>query len=239
MATIAETLDSVALACSVKSPASWVSATSDEHVEIRDTFLRQTVKDISDRVDLPAPVGKLTTITGDGSEEYSLPSDFRRMARSEWAVYETGLLYPLVPVSQAGEYEYIKDRGLAGAERYYLVEGYDGAHTIKIYRAPTASITISVSYVSSAWMATAGGTVGAAFTADDDVLLLPQDLVETGVIYRFRRRNGLVYNDVQADYEAKISRASSDAKGLRRVAFGTPQARRPWDVPVPDYIPES
>lgn len=239
MALISDALDTVARETSVTPPASWVSATDAEHVEIRDDFLRQAVADILDRVDLPDPVGAQYTITGDGSEEYSLPADFLRLKRDDWSVYETGLLYPLVPVPSEGEYEYIKDRGLAGAERYFTLGGYEGARTIKIYREPTASVSILVSYQSRNWMATDGGAAGYAFTSGDDVLLLPRELIEVGCVYRWRRRRGLEYTDVYAEYEAKMSRLSVSSKARRRVSFGEQPARKPWDVPVPDFIPSS
>lgn len=239
MTTIAETLNDIALQASVDTPDSWVSATDQDAVEIRDVYLRQTVDDILARADLPAPIGKQYTLTGDGSEEYNLPSDFLRMKRGTFAAYETGLLYPMTPVGDAGEFEYIKDRGIAGADRYYMIEGYDGAFTIKIYRAPSASVSLLLSYVSKLWKASSAGTAGSTFTADDDILLLPRDLVEAGTLMRLRRRRGLAYEDVQADYEARMSRYASDSTGRRSLNFGSQAPRKPWDVPVPDFIPSS
>lgn len=239
MTTIAATLTGVALQVSVSTPASWVTATDDEHVQIRDVFLRQTVDDILDRLDLPSPIGAQTTITGDGSASYDLPAGFLRMKRSAWSAYETGLLYPCTQVPSAGEFEYIKDRGIAGAERYFHITGYDGSFDVEFYRAPAIGVTILMSYMTGYWMATAGGTAGTAFTSETDVLLLPRDLVEAGTLFRYRRRHGLGHEPVQAEYEAKMSRYASNATGRRSVMFGDQPLRKPWEVPLPDYIPSS
>lgn len=239
MTTIAATLTGVALQASVSTPDSWVTATDDEHVQIRDVFLRQTTDDILDRLDLPSPIGGQTTIAGDGSASYDLPSNYRRMKRSAWSAYEEGLLYPCTQVASEGEFDYIKDRGLAGAERYFYITGYDGSFDVEFYRAPATGVTILMSYMTNNWMATTGGSAGTAFTLDTDVLLLPRDLVEAGTLFRYRRRHGLGHEPIQAEYEAKMSRYASSATGRRSVMFGDMPLRKPWDVPLPDYIPDS
>lgn len=239
MTTFAETLNRIALQTSVKTPASWVSATDDEHVELRDVFLAQTVDDILDRCDLPAPIGAQYTLTGDGSETYDLPSAFRRMKRGPWAVYETGLLYPCTPVADEGEYEFIKDRGLAGAERYYVITGLEGDYDISIYREPSASQSFLISYMTGYWLKDSSGAYATTATADNDTMLLPLDLVEQGVLYRYRQRHGLDFSANQIMYETKMSRFASDKTGRRSIRFGGQTPRKPWDVPVPDYIPDS
>lgn len=241
MTTIKDAMDRAARECSVKRPSSWISSTVETIEELRDDFLLQTVDELLDRVDWPGPIGKQTTITGDGTVDYTLPSDFRRLARDPLAVYETTTTRrAAVPVATDGEWTHLNQIGTAGAQRYYRIRGYDGAFEIDLFKAPSSSVSVTVSYVSNLWMASSGGTAGSAWTDEADVLLFPRRLIETGVVWRFRKRKGLVYDDVMAEYEALLARYQQDARNIRTIAFGdgdTPY--KPMRVPVPDYIPSS
>lgn len=238
MTTIVEALNRIARQCSVKAPSSWVTATRDDHVSIRDDFLLETIRNIQDRVDLPSPIGKQQSITGDGSTAYSLNSDFLRLQRDENAVYDTALDRPVIPVTTDGGWTRITDLGTAGATRYYKLTGYEGNHSISFHQAPSSSVGITVSYVSNLWMA-ASGTAGSAFTSEDDVLLLPRKVVEVGTVWRYRRRNGLSYEDVWNEYEAEMSRLINDSRTRRIVSFSEPDRRVRWQDLIPASIPDT
>ena len=238
MTTIVEALNRIARQCSITAPSSWVSATSDAAVELRDDFFMETIDDILDRVDLPAPVGAQTTIVGTGAETYSLPANFKRLHRDALAVYDEQLDRACIPLSTDGMYTYIKDQGTAGTVRYYKVTGYDGNYSISFYDEPSTGMEIVVSYSTVNWMATSGGTVGNAFTSESDVLILPRRVVEAGTVMRFRERRGLPYLDKNAEYEALISRLINDTRGRRIVSMGEKTGVR-WQDLVPSFIPGS
>jgi len=240
MTTIVDVLARAARQCSVDAPSSWVSATDAEHVELRDDFLLETVEDIAERVDLPAPISASTVITGDDSTDYTLPSNFRRLQRDGRAVFETSnQRRPLIPVTNDGEWTNIQEIGSTGAERYFHVTGYDGNFEINIYDAPSSADSITVHYVTNLWMATSGGTTGSAFTDAGDVLLMPRRIVEAGIVWRFRERNGLPATAKRNEYEMLLNRLSLDSRSRHSVSFGAKATRKPWDVPVPDFIPAS
>ena len=237
MTLVTEALGRIARQCGVQPPSSWVTATRTDHVEIRDDFLSETIEDIQDRVDLPAPIGKQVEITGTGVESYTLPTDFRRLARDPFAVYDNALDRPCVPVQTDGEWTHIKDIGTAGVIKYYRVRGYDGNWTIDFYAEPTTTITVS--YVSNAWMADSGGTIGNTLTAETDVLILPRKVVEAGTVWRFRERRGLPYLDKYNEYEALIARLSNDGRGRRTIDMGGRQTDVRWQDLIPAFIPPS
>lgn len=240
MTLIVDVLSRIARQVSIDQPTSWVSASDLEHVEIRDDFFLETVEDITDRCDLPSPIGKTYTLTGDGSEVYALPEDFKRLQRDRLAVYETTTVRRrMVPVTDDGFWTHLKEIGSTGAERFFRITGYKGNFDIAIYREPAASIEVKIHYVSTNWMVN-GSTYGDAFTDPEDVLLLPRRVVEAGAVMRWRERKGLDASGKRAEYEALISRLSNDSRNRRTVYFGEPYTeRRPWNIPVPDQIPES
>jgi hypothetical protein len=236
---ITAALDRAARQCSVKAPSSWVTATQDDHVSLRDDFLLETVDDILERVDMPAPIGAQTTITGDGSETYTLPANFKRLHRSELAVYDQFQDRACVPITTDGEWTYIKDIGTAGTITYYRLSGYAGNWSISFYDEPSASQDIVVSYSTVNWMANVSGTAGSLFTAEDDVLMIPRRLIETGIVWRFRERRGLPYQDKFNEYETLIAQMSNDRRGRRTINFGDKSPEVRWQDLIPAFIPPS
>lgn len=246
MTTVVDALKRIARQCSLKSPSSWVNATSDTHLEIRDDFLIETIDDIRDRVDLPGPIGKTATLTGndgttqsDGSERISLPSNFYRLQRDPLAVYDVLQDRPCMPISQDGTWEQVTDIGTAGIVKYYRVTGYEGNYSMDFYLDPTATETFRVSYVSDIWMQSSGGTEGNSLTAEDDILLLPRRVVETGTVARYRERRGLPYDDKYMEYESLLSRLSNDSRNQRSINFTDGGERVRWTDLVPSFIPSS
>lgn len=241
MAKVTEILDRAARQCSVTAPSSWISATSNTVKELRDDFLQETVDELQKRLDWSGPIGKQTVITGDDSENYALPTDFVRLTNDETAVYETTTTRrAAVPVDSDGEWVHLSEIGTAGGSRYYRIKGYEGAFTMDLYRNPTSSDSITVSYVSDVWMKSSGGTEGKLFTNADDVVLYPRRILELGIVWRFRKRKGLPYQDILAEYEGWIATTANRMRGRRVINFGeSPRAGSPFSIPTPDFIPAS
>jgi hypothetical protein len=236
MATVVDVLNRIARHCSIQAPSSWITATDDEYVEIRDDFLRETVDDLLDRVDWPQPIGAQVTITGTGLATYALPADFRRLQRNPYSVYDENLDAPGIPVTTDGDWVELLDSGIAGADRFFRIKGYDGNWSIEFESAPDTGNEIILSYVSNNWKATAGGVLGDMLTAADDVLTLPARLVEVGTIWRWRERKGLPFQDKYTEFNVLLSRYLNDVRGNRAVSFKRGKPVR-WQDRVPAFIP--
>lgn len=237
MTLVTEALDRIARQCSVSAPSSWVTATADEHKELRDDFLLETVDDILCRIDLPAPIGAQTAVVGTGVETYSLPADFKRLMRDNLAVYDTFHDRPVLPISTDGEWAALADLGASLTAQYYRITGYEDNWSISFFGYPSASISITVSYISTAWITNAS-TEKASFTDPADALLLPRRIVESGTVWRWRERRGLPYRDKYMEYEALIARLSNDSRTRRTVNFGPRNTVR-WQDNIPSVIPTS
>lgn len=237
MTLVTDVLDRAARQCSVTAPSEWITATEDSVVELRDDFLPETVEDIQDRVDLASPMGAQTTITGDGSASYSLPAAFRRLQRDRLAVYDAYLNRPCVPIMTDGNWTAIQDIAVTGTDRFYRVTGYDGTYSIEFYSAPTSAISITVSYVSNNWIINSS-SYKTGFTDSMDTILLPRRLVESGIVWRYRERKGMPYQDKYMEYEAMLARLSNDSRVRRAITYGQPKVMR-WQDILPPYIPTS
>lgn len=236
MTTVVDVLSRAARQVSVSPPSSWVTASADEYAEIRDDFLLETVDDLQERIDWPQPVGASVTITGTGVETYALPTDFKRLQRDARAVFDEALDRHAFPITTDGDWLELKEDGIAGADRFYRLTGYDGAFSISFYNPPTTDIVVQ--YVSKNWMASAAGAAGYEFTAEDDVILFPRRVVEAGIVWRWRERKGLPFHDKFNEYEAQIARLSNDIRGRRSIDFG-PRTKVRWQDRVPAFIPSS
>jgi hypothetical protein len=238
MTLITDILARAARQCSVIPPSSWVTATDQTTLEIRD-FLMETADDVLERIDLTGPISQTITITGTDDETYSLPADYKRLQRGEYAVYERfRTRRACVPVSDDGQWEYMKELGTAGAYRFFRVRGYDENFEIDFYRPLDTGLTAVVSYLSKNWIVN-GSTTKSAFDDNSDVSMLPRRLIEAGIVFRFRERKGLEYGDKQAEYEALLARMGNDTRTRRTITFGGVNPRGPFDIPLPDFIPSS
>lgn len=242
MTKITDILARVARQVSYNEPSSWITATDRTAKEIRDDFLLETVDELQKRIDWASPIGKQTTITGDGSTvSHSLPSNFVRVQFDENAIYEiTSTRRAGVVVQSDGDWTHINAIGTGGGSRFYQIEGYEGNYTIQFYPTLEDGSTVTVSYISNVWMADSGGTEGKALTDPDDVALYPRRILELGCIWRFRKRKGVPYQDILSEYEAWLATQANQQRGMKRIVFGEPIGHyHPMRVPVPDYIPDS
>jgi len=244
MTKVTEALDRIARQVGVKAPSSWVTATRDDHVAIRDDFLRETVDDIASRCDLPSPVSNAQTLTGgsgaaqsDGSERFSLNSDFVRIHRDAFAIYDPQQDRPCIPITDDGQWQYLTDVGASGAIKHFRIQGYEGNFTIDLYDAPATGDTYTVNYISNKWLIS-GGSGSDTFQTEDDLLIFPRRVVEVGAVWRWRERQGLPYQDKFSEYETLIARLSNDTRARRVVNMGEKQHVR-WQDLVPSFIPPS
>ena len=114
-------------------------------------------------------------------ETFSLPADYYRIHRDHFAFYDTLQDRPVIPVSTDGGWANLTDLGAAGVIKHFRLAGYEGNYTIDLYRSQGTTI---LHYVANVWMANNQGVVGNSFTSDEDVLILPRRLLETGTVWR-------------------------------------------------------
>jgi hypothetical protein len=240
MATVADVMDKAARECRITPPSSWVAATSLSYLDLKD-HLQDTVDELLERVDWPDPIAKDTTIAGDGTADYDLPSDFKRLTRDPLTVYETTTTRRAgIPVKTNGEWTYLNDIGSAGGNRYFRTSGNEeDGFAIEFYPTPAVGDSITVSYISRNWLSVSG-TAGAEWSDNSATLLLPERLIRMGVVWRFRRGKGMPYADRMAEYEAVLARTANDARAVRSIDMtGGRKMANPFDIPLPDFIPSS
>lgn len=104
---------------------------------------------------------------------------------------------------------------------------------------PTASDSYAYEYVSIWWCTTSGGTTPtlAAWNADTDVGILPEEVMTDGIVWRFLRAKGLDYAEAFRTYEMKVMQFGGWDKGKRVVNMargGFDRYNRPRAPMFPD-----
>ena len=154
-----------------------------------------------------------TITTSSGQETYDLPSDYdRTVGDTAWdrANYER-LTGPLSPV----DWQVLKSSQITiGTDRRFRFKVTALVTKIYVDPIPTVNGNILVyEYVSREWAKTAAGTAINAWTADTNILLLDDNLLTLGTLWRFLNRLGLQYVEEKDEYERELSQAIARDRG--------------------------
>lgn len=108
-------------------------------------------------------------------------------------------------------------------------------NSILITPTPSTGITYAYEYVSNQWCESSGGTDQSAWAADTDVGLLSEELMTLGLVWRFKKANGLDYSEEFRTYELQLSQAITRDGGKPTLHAGKKvNPFKPRGVYVPD-----
>ena len=187
-----EIIQAVCLNVGLAVPDQAVANTDREYVELVQ-FATEAAAEIARRVDWSA-LRSTATIVGTGSNDaFALPTGFARLTLGN-AVTNGGN-----PIRGGlTQDEWLSLTPISGTPRYFLL---NGTASISFYPYPVLSSPTLISYQSKNWCS--NGT--AAWNADADTPLVPDDLVMKGTIVRFKRKSGQDFSDYLAEFEAVLS----------------------------------
>jgi hypothetical protein len=114
---------------------------------------------------------------------------------------------PLSPI----EWQALKARTATGPYPSYRIFG----GKLYAYPAPSAGNTWVFEYQSTYFCQSSAGTNQSAWAADSDVGVLDENLMELGVVWRFKKKNGLDYSEDFRSYEQKLANETSRAGGRK------------------------
>ena len=103
-------------------------------------------------------------------------------------------------------------------QKAFAINGPWSSHRIKgghlyMYPTPSAGESCYFEYVSGNWCESSGGTGQSAFAADDDVVLLDDEIFKLGVVWRFKAMKGFEYAEDFNKYERRIADAMAKDGG--------------------------
>lgn len=162
---------------------------------------------LRDAADWAALQREHTFPTVAGQPAYDLPADFHRFIdRTQW---DRGTHWRLNGPQGPQAWQAFKSGPVQpGIGFKYRIQGAGLTGIFNLIPTPASVTTLATEYVSANWVKAADGTRKSAFTADDDVALLPEDLITLGLKWRLLAAKGLPYAEEKADYEREVISAT-------------------------------
>ena len=114
---------------------------------------------------------------------------------------------PLTP----SEWQALKARTATGPYASYRLRG----GSLYAYPAPSSGNTWVFEYQSTYFCQSSGAANQSAWAADTDVGVLDENLMELGVVWRFKKKNGLDYSEDYRVYEQKLANEMARVGGKR------------------------
>lgn len=194
-------MQSVAKNAGVEPPNSIVA--SDPDAVLLGQFINEAGQEVARRVDWGV-LRKTHTLTGDGSTaEFDLPPDFER--------FPLGLNVTAGMSAVRGSLtsdEWLPLALVVGTPRYFYLRGTK----IAFYPFPRSGEAVRVQYQSKNWAVNGTAT---KLTSNNDVSVVPEGLLETGAIWRWRRHVGKDFADHVGEFEAQLADLARNDSGVR------------------------
>lgn len=207
----------VALVIGLDQPDTLMSSTDREYQELA-RVARDTAYLIGTQFDWQR-LQAIQTYTGDGvAEAFDLPSDYNRMAEGA-QMWSSRWIWAFNHIANPDEwlemlvvpYTFINGNWIIYGGQFHYLPLMQSTETVKFW------------YVSKNLATASNGTAKETFTADDDTFLLPEKLLELGMIYQWKKNKGLPFDDAKADFDNEFSKQMLKDGGARGVVRGTPQ----------------
>lgn len=193
----------------IPTTAAVVGSTNEDTVQLLDLANVESVL-LAKRYDWQVlATEKTVTTTATETQTGAIPSDFSRLI--DGSMFNRSLRKmvngPLTP----SEWQFAKMWGTGPIYPMFRIRG--GA--LLLMPTPTAGQTIAFEYISKNTVSTAGGSLKETFTHDDDFSLLPETLIQLGIIWRWLERQGLSFDTQFQIYEDAVGRFEQDDGGRR------------------------
>ena len=147
----------------------------------------------------------------------TLPSDYSNMTE-DGKIYRTMTFQPLIGPVTSSEWERLTIFGggfIPGAWRLFN-------NTLNIYGVAVGE-TLKYEYISEKWITDSTGvTKKSAWTADTDKPLIDDQLLRTGLQWKWKRAKGFDYSEEKETYETLLESLQATNRGLRTVMAAYP-----------------
>jgi hypothetical protein len=173
-----------------------------------------------------------TFSTVNGTETYSLPSDYDRVINQ--TEYDRTNHWELSGPHSPQDWQYLKGGIVStGPRSRFRIRN----NLIYVHPVPTAAYTFAFEYVSRNWVLAAdGSTYKASFTADDDTALFKDRLLISGTKLRFFEIKGLDTTTLARDFTREVMNSQAQDQGAPTLSL----ARRSSSIFITsDNAPES
>lgn len=167
---------------------------------------------------------------------YTWPEDFRVAIFG--SVFDTTEYYKVRGSINIEDWNMLKYGLLNQISRETFRLGYSGTEpTIELSPPPSSVRALVALYSSKYYAQDIAGTRKEKYEADSDVSVIPEDLIELGVKWRFRRAKGLDFSAELSEYNSTCKTQFARFRGSSEIAVGH---RAPYhDELYSGYVPQN
>ena len=224
--TLLSTVQNAMALCGLDVPTAVYSST-DQLVKQMVRLLYVEGRDLLKRHDWNSLITVSTFTCGASNAQSGEPqTDFDRMSRGV-DMWNTSSDWPIHGPISAEEWNELVVRSLTSLPQYWRIIG--GVLNIE---EPASGDTIRYEYISNKWILQAGVTAATTLSADTDTFRFPENLMELGLVWRWKQSKQLDYAEDMRAYQIHLMDAIQSDKGGRRVIMtdreGIDRRHRTW-----------
>lgn len=195
-------------------PAVVAAASDDLTLQLFD-LANESVEDLGKRHGWRQTRVPVTFVTvAAQAQPNALPADYDRMAPGQTMWNRDQRLQVVGP---AGAEDWARINALQLVSGPNLVFRLVGTG-LMLYPAPAAGQTIAFEYVSANRVKAADGSTKPLFTADTDVVLFPEHLIQKDLVWRWKQAKGLDYAEDMRTFELAFEREAAADRGEGEVS---------------------
>lgn len=128
---------------------------------------------------------------------------------------------PCIPVSDVA-WQQMKSNSVTGPYSSYRIRGGN----LIFIPVPTASQTVAFEWISKNWCQSSGAAGQSAWTADTDTGILDEQLMVSGIVWRFKKTKGLEYAEDFKEYQIRVGNATAQDGARGRISLGSNRLSR-------------
>lgn len=162
-----------------------------------------------------------TFTTVNGTPSYALPADYGSII--DETAWDRDTYWNLRGPLSASEWQIHKSGSISNVaiRNRWRIKALDNANRFYIDPTPSSANDMVFEYLSSKWCTdTIGTTFYTAFQADSDVSLIPEELLELGLMWRFKNAKGLAYDEEYDEYVKEVESAIAHDGGAPTLNMG-------------------
>lgn len=210
--TLLTTIQRAAVLAGMPRPGAAASAPDSATAQMVE-LARLDAEELAARIDWSALIHQqvFTTVAG-VAQAAGLPADYGRMAYGS-VIRQDGRLWTLEGPTANVDWDRLVAFPQGSLPSRWRVFGGQ----MQILPAPPAGQVVRYDYSSRNLYRSKDGVGKATWDADDDVCLIPEDVIALGVVWRWRALKGLEYGEHMATAEAAIARTAGNDGGGKAV----------------------
>jgi hypothetical protein len=218
--TVLSTLQRASTVLGLAVPTAIFASTDREHIELADVA-NEAAEAMADFYDWQR-LKTIATFTGNGvTEDFNLPSDYRRMTLKSTLWVSSMPFTPLEHVLDFDTWLGIIVSNTQLSIGQWIIYG----NQFHIRPALASSDTAKFTYITKNIILSGAGDPKELFSVDTDVFKLDERVLRLGIVWRWKSNKGLPYAEDMQNYEIALAEAVGRDKGTKTLTVGVGRIR--------------